>query len=144
MTILGVIAALMLILVAFIYGEKRGDAHAPVPGRLTTASTLHFSSRFTAEETLMTSAFQSTVDVDLNLGVPGDIVLDEPSRITPVTLATAARATAFGAFVGQLFQLRQHGGGGGDQGDVDKARRRAATPFPHIATFLAATARREV
>jgi hypothetical protein len=33
--------------------------------------------------------FQSTVNVDLNLGVPGDIILDEPSRITPVTLATA-------------------------------------------------------
>jgi hypothetical protein len=33
--------------------------------------------------------FQQTVNVDLNLGVPGDIVLDEPSRVTPVTLATA-------------------------------------------------------
>jgi hypothetical protein len=33
--------------------------------------------------------FQSTVNVDLNLGVPGDIILDEPSRITPATLATA-------------------------------------------------------
>lgn len=33
--------------------------------------------------------FQNTVNVDLNLGVPGDIILDEPSRITPVTLATA-------------------------------------------------------
>lgn len=33
--------------------------------------------------------FQQTVNVDLNLGVPGDIILDEPSRVTPVTLATA-------------------------------------------------------
>ncbi len=33
--------------------------------------------------------FQQTVNVDLNLGVPGDIILDEPSRITPATLATA-------------------------------------------------------
>jgi hypothetical protein len=31
--------------------------------------------------------FQTTVNVDLNLGVPGDIILDEPSRVTPVTLA---------------------------------------------------------
>lgn len=43
----------------------------------------------------MTSAFQSTVNVDLNLGVPGDIVLDEPSRITPVTLATAGALGQF-------------------------------------------------
>src|ERR1700722_4548137 len=33
--------------------------------------------------------FQQTVNVDLNLGVPGDIILDEPSRVTPVTLAAA-------------------------------------------------------
>ncbi len=30
--------------------------------------------------------FQSTVNVDTNLGVPGDIVLDEPHRIQPTTL----------------------------------------------------------
>jgi hypothetical protein len=33
--------------------------------------------------------FQNAVNVDLNLGVPGDIILDEPSRITVATLATA-------------------------------------------------------
>lgn len=43
----------------------------------------------------MTSAFQSTVNVDLNLGVPGDIQIDEPSRVTPVTLATAAAMGQF-------------------------------------------------
>lgn len=32
--------------------------------------------------------FQSTVNVTTNLGVPGDIILDEPSRIEPATLAT--------------------------------------------------------
>ena len=37
----------------------------------------------------MTQYFQQTVNVDLNIGVPGDIILDEPSRITPATLATA-------------------------------------------------------
>lgn len=39
--------------------------------------------------------FQSTVNVDLNLGVPGDIVIDEPSRIQPVTLAVAAALGQF-------------------------------------------------
>jgi hypothetical protein len=39
--------------------------------------------------------FQSVVNVDLNLGVPGDIVLDEPSRIQPVTLAAAAAIGLF-------------------------------------------------
>jgi len=39
--------------------------------------------------------FQQTVNVDLNLGVPGDIILDEPSRITPVTLATAGALGQF-------------------------------------------------
>jgi|SRR5665213_2361124 len=33
--------------------------------------------------------FQSVVNTTLNFGVPGDIILDEPSRIEPVTLATA-------------------------------------------------------
>ncbi len=35
------------------------------------------------------STFQQTVNVDLNLGVPGDIISDEPIRATPYTLATA-------------------------------------------------------
>jgi len=35
------------------------------------------------------TTFQQTVNVDLNLGVPGDIILDEPMRVTPVTLAAA-------------------------------------------------------
>jgi hypothetical protein len=39
--------------------------------------------------------FQSVVNVDLNLGVPGDIVLDEPSRIEPVTLAVAGALGLF-------------------------------------------------
>lgn len=39
--------------------------------------------------------FQSTVNVDLNLAVPGDIVLDEPHRIQPVTLATAGALAQF-------------------------------------------------
>lgn len=51
----------------------------------------------------MTSAFQSTVNVDLNLGVPGDLVLDEPSRITPVTLATAGA-------IGQFFTVANNTG----------------------------------
>lgn len=34
----------------------------------------------------MTSVFQSTVNVALNLGVIGDILLDEPHRIQPMTL----------------------------------------------------------
>jgi hypothetical protein len=38
---------------------------------------------------------QSTVNVLLNLGVVGDIVLDEPSRIEPVTLATAGALGQF-------------------------------------------------
>jgi hypothetical protein len=33
--------------------------------------------------------FQSVVNVVTNFGVPGDIILDEPSRIEPVTLATS-------------------------------------------------------
>ena len=39
--------------------------------------------------------FQSTVNVLLNFGVPGDIILDEPSRIEPVTLATAGALGQF-------------------------------------------------
>lgn len=39
--------------------------------------------------------FQSTVNVDLNLGVPGDVALDEPSRVTPVTLAVASAIALF-------------------------------------------------
>ena len=39
--------------------------------------------------------FQSVVNVDLNLGVPGDIILDEPSRIEPVTLAVAGALGLF-------------------------------------------------
>lgn len=35
------------------------------------------------------TTFQQTVNVDLNLGVPGDIIIDEPMRVTPVTLAAA-------------------------------------------------------
>jgi hypothetical protein len=33
--------------------------------------------------------FQSIVNVFTNFGVPGDIILDEPHRIEPVTLATS-------------------------------------------------------
>lgn len=51
----------------------------------------------------MTSAFQSTVNVDLNLGVAGDIIIDEPSRITLVTLATAGA-------LGQFFTLANNTG----------------------------------
>jgi hypothetical protein len=51
----------------------------------------------------MTSAFQSTVNVDLNLGVPGDIILDEPSRTTPVTLAVAGA-------LGQFFTVANNTG----------------------------------
>jgi hypothetical protein len=40
--------------------------------------------------------FQSTVNVLLNLGVVGDVVLDEPSRVEPVTLATVGA-------IGQFF-----------------------------------------
>lgn len=47
--------------------------------------------------------FQSTVNVDLNLGVPGDIILDEPHRITPATLATAGA-------LGQFFTLANNTG----------------------------------
>jgi hypothetical protein len=39
--------------------------------------------------------FQSVVNVDLNLGVPGDIVIDEPNRTQPVTLAAAAAIGLF-------------------------------------------------
>jgi hypothetical protein len=39
--------------------------------------------------------FQSFVNVDLNLGVPGDIILDEPSRIEPATLAVAGALGLF-------------------------------------------------
>jgi hypothetical protein len=39
--------------------------------------------------------FQQTVNVLLNLGVPGDVIDDEPSRITPVTLATAGAISQF-------------------------------------------------
>lgn len=39
--------------------------------------------------------FQSVVNVDLNLGVPGDIILDEPSRIEPATLAVAGAIGLF-------------------------------------------------
>jgi len=42
--------------------------------------------------------FQSTVNVQLNLGVPGDLILDEPSRAGPVTLATAGA-------IGQFFTV---------------------------------------
>jgi len=40
-------------------------------------------------------AFQQTVNVLLNLGVPGDILLDEPSRIEVVTLAAAGALGQF-------------------------------------------------
>lgn len=40
--------------------------------------------------------FQSTVNLLPNLGVAGDLVLDEPSRIEPLTLATAGA-------IGQFF-----------------------------------------
>jgi hypothetical protein len=39
--------------------------------------------------------FQSVVNVELNVGVPGELCLDEPSRVEPVTLAVAG---AFGFF----------------------------------------------
>lgn len=39
--------------------------------------------------------FQSVVNVDLNLGVPGDICLDEPSRIEVSTLAVAGALALF-------------------------------------------------
>lgn len=39
--------------------------------------------------------FQSTVNWLLNLGVPGDIILDEPHRIEPVTLATSGALGQF-------------------------------------------------
>jgi len=42
--------------------------------------------------------FQSTVNVLMNLGVPGDVLLDEPSRVQPYTLATAGA-------IGQFFTL---------------------------------------
>lgn len=42
------------------------------------------------------SQFQSTVNVLLNPGVPGSLLLDEPSRAEPVTLATAGA-------IGQFF-----------------------------------------
>lgn len=41
--------------------------------------------------------FQSTVNVLLNLGVPGDIILDEPHRIQVVTLGST------GGALGQFF-----------------------------------------
>jgi hypothetical protein len=44
------------------------------------------------------SNFQQTVNWDLNLGVPGDLILDEPYRITPVTLAAAG-------YLGQFFTI---------------------------------------
>lgn len=47
--------------------------------------------------------FQSTVNVDLNLGVPGDIIMDEPNRITPVTLAVAGA-------LGQFFTVANNTG----------------------------------
>lgn len=40
-------------------------------------------------------SFQSTVNLLLNLGVPGDIIMDEPHRIEPVTLATAGALGQF-------------------------------------------------
>jgi len=40
--------------------------------------------------------FQSTVNLLPNLGVAGDVVLDEPSRVEPCTLATAGA-------IGQFF-----------------------------------------
>jgi len=39
--------------------------------------------------------FQSTVNVDLNLGVVGDFALDEPHRVTPATLAAAGSLGMF-------------------------------------------------
>jgi len=39
--------------------------------------------------------FQSTVNIDLNLGVVGDFALDEPNRVTPVTLAAASAMGLF-------------------------------------------------
>jgi hypothetical protein len=47
--------------------------------------------------------FQQTVNTDLNLGVPGDVILDEPSRITPVTLAAAGA-------LGQFFTIANNTG----------------------------------
>jgi len=47
--------------------------------------------------------FQQTVNLDLNLGVPGDIILDEPSRITPATLAAAGA-------LGQFFTVANNTG----------------------------------
>lgn len=44
-----------------------------------------------------TSIFQSTVNVALNLGVIGDIILDEPNRIQPVTI------DANGGYIGRVF-----------------------------------------
>lgn len=38
---------------------------------------------------------QSTVNVLQNVGVPGDILVDEPSRVTPVTLAVASAIGLF-------------------------------------------------
>jgi hypothetical protein len=46
---------------------------------------------------------QSTVNVDLNLGVVGDFALDEPSRVTPVTLAVAGA-------IGQFFTIANQTG----------------------------------
>lgn len=48
-------------------------------------------------------SFQSTVNVDLNLGVVGDVSLDEPSRVTPVTLAVAGA-------LGQFFTVNNQTG----------------------------------
>jgi peptidoglycan/LPS O-acetylase OafA/YrhL len=47
--------------------------------------------------------FQSTVNWDLNLGVPGDIILDEPTRITTVTLAAAG-------YLGYFFTVANNTG----------------------------------
>lgn len=40
-------------------------------------------------------SFQSAVNIYLNLGIPGDVLLDEPSRTEPVTLATAGALGQF-------------------------------------------------
>jgi hypothetical protein len=47
--------------------------------------------------------FQTTVNIDLNLGVPGAIILDEPHRSTPYTLASAGA-------IGQFFTLANNTG----------------------------------
>lgn len=56
-------------------------------------------------------AFQSTINVLPNLGVPGDIIVDEPSRVQPVTLDSVGGAIA-------NFFIKNGATGIGTQGGV--------------------------